>query len=218
MQKQTTQTVAFFCWVLMFLCHFKCVFIPLTVQNAGLLMYSSMVWKRNKTKHTIKTVTKDFISRKRGRGHTHTLEHTSTHHQLPTKCWAHQHEDKQLTRKHLTFLSIFKVIQTAPPQPNHCCHPEAIMSGRMNGWLHCTHTIQLQANSVSQSNTPLALCLCLLPKMLSAEKTDGLSTGGTLVPNFYLCYNCVPGQTEIRLFRVGTSVLQLVPGFWGYHF
>lgn len=127
------------------------------------------------------------------------------------KCWAHQHEDRQLTRKHLTFLSIFKVIQTAPPQPNHCCHPEAIMSGKMNGWLHCTHTIQLPVNSVSQSKTDQHTTgVMFVPHSWDVErrKTDGRSTGGTLLLNFYLCCNCVPGQSEIRH--------EFSNGYWGY--
>lgn len=165
MGKQMTQTV-YFCWLLMFLLT-SSVFLVVSQFKMQVCSCILPLSEKKTIQHWIKTVTKYFFNRKRRRKHTRT---SSTHHQLPMKCWAHQHEDKQLTQKHLTFLSIFKVIQTAPPQPNHCCHPEAIMSGKMNGWLHCTHTIQLQVNRVSRSNTPLALYLCFLSKMLSAEK------------------------------------------------
>lgn len=124
------------------------------------------------------------------------------------KCWAHQHEDKQLTRKHLTFLSIFKVIQTAPPQPNHCCHPEAIMSGKMNWWRHCTHTVQLHVNSVSQSNTPYWRYVCASFQRCWVQKNRWSEHRGDISPRLYLCYNCVPGKSEVRN--------EFFDGYWWY--
>lgn len=84
-------------------------------------------------------------------------------------------------------------------------------SGKMNGWLHCTHTIQLQVNSVSQSKTDQHTTgVMFVPHSWDVEcrKTDGRSTGGTLLLNFYLCCNCVPGQSEIRN--------EFSNGYWGY--
>lgn len=81
----------------------------------------------------------------------------------------------------------------------------------MNGWLHCTHTIQLQVNSVSQSKTDQHTTgVMSVPHSWDVEcrKTDGRSTGGTLLLNFYLCCNCVPGQSEIRH--------EFSNGYWGY--